>query len=387
MNTADPRQSFLIFNLLLMLCAPRMVHAEDLSGGRYAQVYAKRILLRSDSNANGSIERSEADKLWPTLAKLDVDHDDILSLEELKKATVPYLSSEGEQKRNVLYKKTAEEDLYLDLYYPRSKPYGKHPVVIYTHGGGWTTGSKQGIASTHFQEVYQALLAKGIAVASINYRLYRKDGTVTIRDCVIDAKDAVRFLAKNSDRLGLDPMRFFVHGDSAGGQIAQMLLLSLPESLSGEPTLADADYRMLAGVSWYGPCDFEKSELFNYDDSSDFRDRFGPRILRPDSDPKDKLKLYREMSPVQYLRENSPPLLLIQGDKDTTIPVKHAYYMKEKADAKKAPVEIMIIRMPGTTGVKLICRSNPLPRKSSPKRWLICRTTRRYLPPIVADRI
>ena len=53
------------------------------------------------------------------------------------------------------------------------------------------------------------------------------------------------------------------------------------------------------------------------------------------------------MSPINYLSKGSPPLLMIQGDKDTTIPVKHAYYMKQKADAVKAPVEIMIIRNSG----------------------------------------
>lgn len=49
----------------------------------------------------------------------------------------------------------------------------------------------------------------------------------------------------------------------------------------------------------------------------------------------------------EFTWDRSPPLLMIQGDKDTTIPVKHAYYMKEKADAVKAPVEIKIINNAG----------------------------------------
>ena len=48
-----------------------------------------------------------------------------------------------------------------------------------------------------------------------------------------------------------------------------------------------------------------------------------------------------------YLKADSPPLLMIQGDKDTTIPVKHAYYMKKKAEEVEAPVEIMIIKNSG----------------------------------------
>lgn len=328
----------------LLICACVSSRGEDLSAGAYAKVYAKRQMVAYDTNHDGLIQEKEIEQKWRALRSLDTDHDGAISLDELTKAPIPYLKSEDGQKLNVLYKKTSQEDLYLDLYYPTQKPAGKLPVIFYTHGGGWTTGSKQGIASGGFKEVYSALLAKGFAVVAINYRLWEKEGSVTMRDCVIDTKDAVRYISKHSETLGLDPMRCFVHGDSAGGHLAQMLLLTSPESLPGDLALTGANYKMIAGVSWYGPCDFEKSDLFNYDNRADFRDRFGPRILKADSDPKEKTTLYREMSPIQYLKKSGPPLLMIQGDQDPTIPVKHAYYMKEKADAAGAPVEIMIIQ-------------------------------------------
>ncbi len=202
-------------------------------------------------------------------------------------------------------------------------------------------------ASGSFGLVFGQLVKQGFAVAPVTYRLAKKDSNVSMRDCVIDCKDAIRYLAKNGEALGIDPMRINVMGDSAGGHIAQMLLLASAEKLPGDSALATVPYRMIAGVSWYGPCDFEKTDLFNHDDRADFRDRFGPRILQSDSGPTDKVARYREVSPANYLSEDSPPLLMIQGDKDTTIPVKHAYYMKKKADAVKAPVEVMIIRNAG----------------------------------------
>lgn len=274
-----------------------------------------------------------------------------------------YLERGGERNLNIVYKQTPQGNLLLDLYYPtNTKEAGTpHPVIIYTHGGGWAAGSKQGIAKGSFAVVFQTLLDHGFAVASVNYRLCRPDSGVTMRDCVIDSKDAVRYLAKNSDTLRLDPARFFVMGDSAGGQIAQMLLLSSPEALPGDPKLAAGSYTMLAGVSWYGPCDFEQIDLFNHDDRADFRDRFGPRILGEDPDTSSKRERYREMSPVNYLSQDSPPLLMIQGDKDTTIPVKHAYYMKQKADAVNAPVEIMIIRNAGHNWRKVDAKIDPSP--------------------------
>ena len=197
------------------------------------------------------------------------------------------------------------------------------------------------------KQVVDGLTANGFCVASVQYRLYKKDGKITIKDCVTDCKDAIRFLAKNHEKYNIDPNRIFTFGDSAGGQIAQMLLLTPPEVLPGDESLAKENFTMVAGVSWYGPCDFEKTELFNHDGRAGFRDRFGPRILAPDHDPKNKLALYREMSPINYLKSDSPALLMIQGDQDTTIPVHHAHYMKERADNISAPVEVLIIKNAG----------------------------------------
>lgn len=258
-----------------------------------------------------------------------------------------YLETNGERQLEVVYKKVGRKELKLDLYYPTVKRSEKCPVVVFTHGGGWAAGNRYKAASGSFAVVFQRLIKEGFAVAPVTYRLAKTDSNVAIRDCVIDCKDAIRYLAKNSEALGIDPKRMCVMGDSAGGHIAQMLLLASAEELPGDKELASFSYSMLAGVSWYGPCDFEKTDLFNHDDRVDFRDRFGPRILGSDTGPSDKLKRYREVSPINYLSKDSPSLLLIQGDKDTTIPVKHAHYMKQKADAIKAPVEIMIIKNAG----------------------------------------
>jgi acetyl esterase/lipase len=262
--------------------------------------------------------------------------------------TAAYADPPIHLKSDIVYKTTPEGDLCLDLYYPETELVGKVPLVIYTHGGGWATGSKKAAsARTGMSRVVRGLTEKGFCVASVDYRLWEKDGNTTIRDCVVDAKDAIRYLSKNSDDLFVDADRVFTFGDSAGGQIAQMLLLSSPDSLPGADELAGYEYKIIAGVSWYGPCDFENVELFKQEGKAVARDRFGPRILKPGSDPSDKLRLYREVSPVNYLTKESPPLLMIQGDRDTTIPVHHAHYMKERAEEAGAPVKILIIKNSG----------------------------------------
>ncbi|WDQ19521.1 alpha/beta hydrolase fold domain-containing protein [Rhodopirellula sp. P2] len=309
---------------------------------------ATRLLQKFDEDDNGVWDRNENTRAWNRYRKLDRDQNGKLTINELRRDRTGYLETGGERKLDLVYKTVDKKELLLDLYYP-TQPDASFPcpLIVYTHGGGWAAGSKQGAANGSFKVVFQQLLDHGFTVASVNYRLCKPNTGVMMRDCVIDSKDAVRYLAQHSETLRLDATKFFVMGDSAGGQIAQMLLLTSPETLPGDKELAATPYTMLAGVSWYGPCDFEQTSLFNHDDRADFRDRFGPRILGSNSSPANKLELYREMSPVNYLRADSHPLLMIQGDKDTTIPVKHAHHMKQKADAIKAPVEVMIIRNAG----------------------------------------
>lgn len=317
---------------------------------RASLIRATRIMKKIDKDGNGKLEKSENESAWKRYRRLDANQDQVISLEELRKERLAYLESGGERKLNLVYKQVSQRKLLLDLYYPThqaTEASSGYPLIVYTHGGGWAAGSKQGAANGSFKVVFQKLLDHGFAVASVNYRLCRPESSVKMRDCVIDCKDAVRYLSKNHGTFKLDAERFFVMGDSAGGQIAQMLLLTSPETLPGDKQLAAVSYQMLAGVSWYGPCDFENTDLFNHDDRADFRDRFGPRILGSNPIDGTKLDLYREMSPVNYLGAESRPLLMIQGDKDTTIPVKHAYFMKQKADATGAPVEIMIIKNAG----------------------------------------
>jgi len=250
-------------------------------------------------------------------------------------------------KAEIVYKTTAEGDLHLDLFYPAAELVGAYPLVVYTHGGGWAAGSKnKARGRSGIARVVLGLTEAGFCVAAVEYRLCNQ-GDTRIRDCVTDTMDAVRYLAKQGEALHLDPTRVFTFGDSAGGQLAQMLLLAPADDFPGTGELAGQRYTMVAGVSWYGPCDFEKIELFNPDGRPNFRDRFGARVLKPGARPADKLRFYREVSPVNYLRKESPPLLMIQGNKDTTIPVHHANYMQEKAKGCVAPVEILIVKNAG----------------------------------------
>ena len=87
------------------------------------------------------------------------------------------------------------------------------PLVAYLHGGGWVVGTLDA-----FDPVCRALAnASGALIASIDYRLAPEHPFPAAAD---DARAAVRWLAAHAHRLGADPARLGIAGDSAGGNLA-----------------------------------------------------------------------------------------------------------------------------------------------------------------------
>jgi acetyl esterase/lipase len=157
----------------------------------------------------------------------------------------------------------------LDLYLPAQKG-TPSPLVIWIHGGGMTVGDKRSMPRRDFGPApkptgrngpYQiqvpdveALTAKGYAVVSLNYRLgisFLTDASAAVGD----GKAAVRFLRANAEKFNLDPRRFAVWGDSAGGYIAAMLGVTGDQATGfDEPALGNAGVSsaVQAVVVWYG---------------------------------------------------------------------------------------------------------------------------------------
>ena len=329
--------------LIYVLCFAGVMHAQTPT----QQIFSKTEFSKLDSNNNGLLDQSEITQVWRQIKKYDTDNNKALTLEEFSKYDIPYLKTEGKIALNIKYKSTPEEDLYLDIYYPETHiENDTYPIMLYTHGGGWFNGSKENIVKSPVDAPFLELVKQGFAVVSINYRLTRMK-SVLMRDCVIDAMDAVRYLSEHSTDLHIDANEVYVLGDSAGGQIAQMLALANPKDFKGDKALYGKPFKVRAAVSWYGPSDFTIKELFETDDPTKEADRFSSRITKTETNPDKIQKMYKEMSPIFYLTKNSPPLFMMAADNDTTIPVGHATHMKEQADCIGADVELFIVKQAG----------------------------------------
>jgi acetyl esterase/lipase len=157
----------------------------------------------------------------------------------------------------------------LDLYLPaeRNSP---APVVISIHGGGFRVGDKGSMPRRNFgpppktpgrDGPYQvqvpdvaALTAKGYAVVSLNYRLSSSMGEGAVA-AVQDGKAAMRFLRAHAAQYRLDPNRFAVWGNSAGGYMAAMLGVTGDQpTIFDDPALGNAEVSsaVQAAVVWFG---------------------------------------------------------------------------------------------------------------------------------------
>ena len=103
------------------------------------------------------------------------------------------------------------------------------PVLVYFHGGGWTIGD----LDTHDVLCRQLCAAAGVVVVAVDYRLGPEHRFPAAVD---DSVAATRWVRREAAALGIDGTRVAVGGDSAGGNLAAVVALSMREA--GDDALA-----------------------------------------------------------------------------------------------------------------------------------------------------
>jgi arylformamidase len=126
-------------------------------------------------------------------------------------------------KRTVQYASIAGVDpnlLSLDVYQPASTgSCTKKPIVIWVHGGGWSTGDK----SEYMEYKVPLFNDAGYVFVSVNYQLTIKTDPANphpqwpVHDQ--DTADAVAWVIHHASEFGADPHKVALLGHSAGGGI------------------------------------------------------------------------------------------------------------------------------------------------------------------------
>lgn len=240
----------------------------------------------------------------------------------------------------IVYKSVDGRELKLCLFKPENaKPGEKLPFMVFTHGGGWKGGDRfDKILTPVSYGALRQLGQSGIACASVEYRLLSKDGKERVVDCATDCKDAVRFLVKNADKLGLDPERMGIWGDSAGGQLCLTTALAPDAALPGDPALKGDAPKFRCVVADFPITSFVNPELHV---GTVFAGSFKRQFDGPWQDRKEEAEL---LSPTTHIGKNSPPILLLHGDSDKIVSLRNSEYLQKLGAERGADVKLVVVK-------------------------------------------
>lgn len=209
-----------------------------------------------------------------------------------------------------------------DLYLPANpQPGQKFPGVVIIHGGGWSGGEKRAAREIN---IGTTLALNGYVGMSIDYVLANSEHPgPTWPQNLHDCKTAVRWLRANAERLQVDPAHIGVIGGSAGGHLAAMVGLCGGEL---DPP-GEGDTRVQCAVDLYGPVLW-----FEQRDLAMFRKA---RVEAPE--------LYKQADPRSQIDKQDPPLLILHGTADKTVPVADSEALAVAMKAAGATYQLEII--------------------------------------------
>lgn len=186
------------------------------------------------------------------------------------------------------------------------------PLLIYIHGGSWTGFDKDRIIG---RVPIEDWLAKGVSVASIDYRLTTQDAILPAP--VHDAARAVQFFRSQAQTYNIDPQRIVLQGGSAGACSAMWIALhdDLADSASSDPVLRESTrvsgaYAKAGQTSidpvvldeWIGPLAAEFAMIYNAVGAGSYSNMM--------ANYEQHKPLLDEFSPILHVDADDPPLWL-----------------------------------------------------------------------------
>jgi acetyl esterase/lipase len=226
---------------------------------------------------------------------------------------------------DVVYAKGKDWEQKLDLYLPPNT--GKPtPVVINIHGGGWNHGTKES------QTGFNTFFKMGFAVANIEYRLTPQ---ATAPAAVEDARCALLYVIKNAKALNIDVNKVVVMGGSAGGHLALMAgLLANDHRFDGNCPGVE-NIKVAAIIDKYGITD-----VWDWGYGKHITSKSAERWLG--SKAKDEA-FAKTVSPIQYVNKNNPPVFIVHGDADPTVPYEQSVELHKKLQEAGVVTEFMTV--------------------------------------------
>jgi acetyl esterase/lipase len=233
---------------------------------------------------------------------------------------------------NIAYNNDTLTKHMLDIYLPPNAK-GHVPLVIFIHGGGWLGNDKYADIG-YMKKTVAEIVRSGFALASIDYRFATQSiFPAQIQDC----NRAISFLVDNADKYGLDKKRITVMGFSAGGHLASLTCLSKNSNVENffMPG-TNKSFTFKAVIDFYGP-----AELILFTGANDPK---SPESILIGATPLSRPDLAKAASPVTYVDKNDPPFLIIHGEKDDIVSIRHSHLLSSWLTVVGVENELVIVK-------------------------------------------
>jgi acetyl esterase/lipase len=245
---------------------------------------------------------------------------------------------------DVIYGRKFGTALTMDVFTPKQDANGA--AVIFTVSGGWFS-AREAINIVLLRE----LLKRGYTVFAV---MHGSQPKYTIPEAIADMKLAVRYIRSQAADYHIDPNRIGITGGSAGGHLSLMIGTSDDEAdAKAASPLGRASSRVQAVACFFPPTDFLNYGTpgfawLNQGPKDGFRAPFDFQVWNPDLkefDPVDdetRLKIAREISPINHVTADDAPTLIMHGDKDILVPLQQSELIVDKFKQAGVPCELVV---------------------------------------------
>ncbi len=161
-----------------------------------------------------------------------------------------------------------------------------------------------------------------------------------VPEMIEDIRRSVRFVRLNAERFKVDPRHLGITSGSSGGHLALMVATTGDDGTAeSEDPVEHASSRVQAVVAWFSPTDMINwGTTDGYRTIEKLRPAFFEGIFGKVTNLEDQLK---SISPIYQVSKDDPPLLLLHGDKDATVPVQQSRVLKAKYEETGLDVELI----------------------------------------------
>jgi len=245
-------------------------------------------------------------------------------------------AAEARVEKNVIYGMYSGLALLLDVHHPE-KSNGRG--IVFISGSGWTTPLAYGAPPLKEQQIPvwgPALLRAGYTVFAINHRATPR---FQYPAPVEDVQRAIRFVRHNAKQYGIDPVKLGGIGGSSGGHLmALVTMLNAPGLTDDADPVNRESAAVQCAVLRAAPTDLIKMIGAGSGTATAAAVSFVGRLPTPMADDQ---KVYRAASPITHVAASSPPVLLVHGDADDTVPFAQSVAMEAALRGVNAPVKLI----------------------------------------------